>query len=46
MGFGTRDLQLTTLLSDGLMPFTEDIRDHINVVKAGLNYRFNWGAGR
>jgi outer membrane immunogenic protein len=46
MGFGTRDLQLTTLLSDGLMPFTEDIRDHINVVKAGINYRFDWGAGR
>jgi outer membrane immunogenic protein len=41
MGFGTRDLQLTTLLSDGLMPFTEDIRDHINVVKAGINYRFH-----
>jgi outer membrane immunogenic protein len=41
MGFGTRDLQFTTLLSDGLSPFTEDIRDHINVVKAGINYRFH-----
>jgi outer membrane immunogenic protein len=41
MGFGTRDLQFTTALSDGLSPFTEDIRDHINVVKAGINYRFH-----
>jgi outer membrane immunogenic protein len=46
MGFSTRDLQLTTVLSDGLAPFTEDIRDHIHVVKAGFNYRFNWGPGR
>jgi outer membrane immunogenic protein len=44
--FGTRDLQLTTLLSDGLTPFTENIRDQIHVIKAGINYRFNWGAGQ
>jgi len=31
MGFGTRDLQFTTALSDGTPPFTEDVRDHINV---------------
>jgi hypothetical protein len=40
LDFGTRNLQLPTLLSDGLLPFTEDIRDHIHVVKAGINYRF------
>jgi len=41
MGFGTRDLQFTTALSDGTPPFTEDVRDHINVVKAGINYWFH-----
>ena len=39
--FGTRDVQFTTDLSDGSAPFTEDVRDHINVVKAGVNYRFH-----
>jgi outer membrane immunogenic protein len=46
MGFGARDLQFSTVLSDGQAPFTQDIRDHINVVKAGINYRFNGGPGR
>jgi outer membrane immunogenic protein len=40
MGFGTRDL-----LFVGSPPsagnFTEDIRDSINVVKVGINYRFH-----
>ena len=40
MGSGTRDLQFTTALSDATPPFTEDVRDHINVVKAVINYRF------
>lgn len=26
--------------------FTEIVREDIQVVKAGINYRFNWGAGR
>jgi outer membrane immunogenic protein len=42
MFFGTRDLQFTTALANGTPPFTEDVRDHIHVIKAGLNYRFNW----
>jgi outer membrane immunogenic protein len=42
MGFGTRDLQFPTALADGTPPFTVDVRDHIHVVKAGINYRFNW----
>jgi outer membrane immunogenic protein len=42
MRFGTRDLQFTTTLPDGTPPFTVDVRDHIHVVKAGINYRFNW----
>jgi outer membrane immunogenic protein len=42
MRFGTRDLQFTTTLQDGTPPFTVDVRDHIHVVKAGINYRFNW----
>jgi outer membrane immunogenic protein len=46
MRFGTRDLQFTTAVADGVGPFSEDIRDHIHVVKAGINYRFNWGPGR
>jgi hypothetical protein len=29
-------------LADGTGPFTVDVRDHIHVVKAGINYRFNW----
>jgi outer membrane immunogenic protein len=41
MFFGTRDLQFTTALSDGLPPETENVRDHINVIKAGINYRFH-----
>jgi outer membrane immunogenic protein len=44
MRFGTRDLQFTTALADGTPPFTADVRDHIHVVKAGINYRFNWGS--
>lgn len=46
MFFGTRDLQLTTALADSTPPETEDVRDHIHVIKAGFNYRFNWGVGR
>jgi hypothetical protein len=42
MRFGTRDLQFTTALPDGTPPFSVDVRDHIHVVKAGINYRFNW----
>ncbi|MGO8921432.1 MAG: hypothetical protein ACLQF4_00655 [Xanthobacteraceae bacterium] len=46
MFFGTRDLQFTTVLADGVPPETENVRDHIHVIKAGINYRFNWGPGR
>ena len=46
MSFGTRDLQFSTTLGDGLPPNTENVRDHIHVIKAGINYRFNWGPGR
>jgi outer membrane immunogenic protein len=41
MFFGTRDLQFATALSDGTPPETENVRDHINVIKAGINYRFH-----
>jgi outer membrane immunogenic protein len=41
MFFGTRDLQFSTALSAGTPPETENVRDHINVVKAGINYRFH-----
>ena len=40
MGFGTRDLLFVgTPAVAG--QFTEDVRDHINVVKAGVNFRFH-----
>jgi outer membrane immunogenic protein len=45
MRFGTRDLQFS-LVPSGAPDFTENIRDQINVIKAGINYRLDWGTGR
>jgi outer membrane immunogenic protein len=42
MSFGTRDLLFVTTPA-AVGNFTENVRDRINVVKAGINYRFNWG---
>jgi len=40
MGFGTRDLVFVgNPASIGLV--NQDVRDHINVIKAGINYRFH-----
>lgn len=41
LAFGTRDLLFAVVSSTATTPFSEDIRDHINVVKAGINYRFH-----
>jgi outer membrane immunogenic protein len=40
MGFGTRDL-LFVGVPAAAGNFTEDVRENINVVKAGINYRFH-----
>jgi outer membrane immunogenic protein len=44
IGFGTQDLKFNTVLfAPGFGPgtgFTENIRETINVVKAGINYKF------
>jgi hypothetical protein len=39
MGFGRRGLKF----NDHFGGFTEIIREDVHVVKAGINYRFNWG---
>jgi hypothetical protein len=39
MGFGRRGLKF----NDNFGGFTEIIREDVHVVKAGINYRFNWG---
>ena len=41
MGFGTRDLLFVGTPEAVAGQFTEDVRDHINVVKAGVNFRFH-----
>jgi hypothetical protein len=40
MGFGTRDL-LFVGVPAASGNFTEDVRENINMVKAGINYRFH-----
>jgi outer membrane immunogenic protein len=37
IGLGTRNVKFTA------PGFTEDIRDNLQVVKVGINYRFGWG---
>jgi outer membrane immunogenic protein len=39
IAFGTRNTAFTSPVG----PFTEDVRQNISLVKAGVNYRFNWG---
>jgi outer membrane immunogenic protein len=47
MGFGRRALVFhetnPAALALGALPFTEIIREDVHVIKAGINYRFNWG---
>jgi len=47
IGFGRRALVLTETIPAaavlGLPTFTEIIREDIHVIKAGINYHFNWG---
>jgi outer membrane immunogenic protein len=38
IGLGTRNVKFTSAPG-----FTEDIRDNLQVVKVGINYRFGWG---
>jgi outer membrane immunogenic protein len=45
LGFGTERVLLTSNGAiPGQLPFDEDIRQRIQVVKVGLNYKFDWGA--
>ena len=50
LDFGTeRILYTSSGAIPGALPFEEDIRQRIQVVKVGLNYKFDWGgplAGR
>jgi outer membrane immunogenic protein len=43
MGFGTRNQFLRSINPPGGRSETEVVRDNINVIKTGINYRFNWG---
>jgi outer membrane immunogenic protein len=43
MGFGTRNHLFHSVNPPTIPGETEVVRDNINVIKAGINYRFNWG---
>lgn len=44
MGFGTRNQFFPSINPPTARPETEVVRENINVIKAGINYRFNWGS--
>jgi hypothetical protein len=49
MGFGRRALVFAETIPAAVVlgtAFTEIVREDVHVIKAGLNYRFNWGPGR
>lgn len=44
LDFGRRRETLQPQPSCGCVAFQYDIRQHIDVVKVGVNYRFGWGS--
>jgi hypothetical protein len=45
LGFGTRSVTFTpTRPTTG--PFTYDIKQNVQTVLVGINYRFGWGKGK